>query len=773
MRAASPHLLAAILAAVSPLGVVGEPLYDFSAVPITKLDDDSFEATVTADTRHVWVVEYYADWCGHCKAFAKGYGKAAANLDGLVKFGAVNADDAKKATQAAGVSGYPSVKVYLPEVSRNPYTGKLMKTTVDFNGPRNAKSLVDFVTNKLPSKVVAVNDANLDAFRTNGTTPKALLLTKKDGTTPLFKALSLKFAGRMLLGEARASAQGVVQAMGAADFPALFLLGAAEDSAPTLYEGELKPAALTAFLEANAGAEPEASETGAASEPLFETIDKDNFAEAVQGSKEPWLLVFGEVATETLNGMAEAVYGQVKVGKAALDAPFAKKLGVKGSPLVVMLPYGDSKASIKKASTFAVDEAGVNAAKKAALETLPYHQIAVLEAQTVDQWMSFAMAPANDQIASKSICLLFSDKPTPPPLFRSVALAFDGEMAFGMIQSSDAGLMQRFGISKAPAIMVMFPEGSPEEGGQMKLAGMKYDPRMHGPFKYGYIANFVGTVISQRYEVLGKKRDEAKTGMPKQEAPSSKKELGPLPELSASNFEEECEKKGGLCAIALLDGGPDNTNKEAHLEMLTKMRKKRAGGPLVFSWVDATCHPGFAAAFDVFETDLPAFIVLSPSKLKWARAIGAFDADTLGTFGTGVATGRIRTNEIKELPKLEEVDCASLPRGAGALPEETPLDEDFVAEILEEERKEREAREAELAASMPKDAPKAEVKDKSKMTKLEKLEAELEECSAMDLLCAARREKQMKAIEKERALQDKLKEIAKKKKKKAKKAKQA
>lgn len=45
------------------------------------------------------------------------------------------------------------------------------------------------------------------------------------------------------------------------------------------------------------------------------------------------------------------------------------------------------------------------------------------------------------------------------------------------------------------------------------------------------------------------------------------------------------------------------------------------------------------------------------------------------------------------------MDCASLPRGAGALPEETPLDEDFVAEILEEERKEREAREAEVHAS--------------------------------------------------------------------------
>ena len=82
-------------------GFGNEPLYDFDATSIVKLDDDNFESTVTKDLKHLWVVEYYADWCGHCKAFAKGFGKAADNLNGLVKFGAVNADSAKKATQAA------------------------------------------------------------------------------------------------------------------------------------------------------------------------------------------------------------------------------------------------------------------------------------------------------------------------------------------------------------------------------------------------------------------------------------------------------------------------------------------------------------------------------------------------------------------------------------------------------------------------------------------------------------------------------------------------
>lgn len=76
-----------------------------------------------ADLSHVWVVEFYADWCGHCKAFAPKFEKAATNLAGLVKFGGVNADSAKTLVKDAGVLSFPTVKIYLPELTTNPYTG--------------------------------------------------------------------------------------------------------------------------------------------------------------------------------------------------------------------------------------------------------------------------------------------------------------------------------------------------------------------------------------------------------------------------------------------------------------------------------------------------------------------------------------------------------------------------------------------------------------------------------------------------------------------------
>ena len=107
---------------------------------------DNFDALVSRDESALWVVEYYADWCGHCKAFKKGFEKAATNLEGLVKFGAVNAENNPSTTQAAGVQGYPSIKIYMPEATRNPYTGKIFKPAETYQGPRSARGMVDAAT---------------------------------------------------------------------------------------------------------------------------------------------------------------------------------------------------------------------------------------------------------------------------------------------------------------------------------------------------------------------------------------------------------------------------------------------------------------------------------------------------------------------------------------------------------------------------------------------------------------------------------------------------
>jgi len=474
-------------------------------------------------------------------------------------------------------------------------------------------------------------------------------------------------------------------------------------------------------------------------------------------------------------GLAEALNGQVKVARMA--AELADKFGVKvgAQPTLATYPYRKAGVKRKVSKAFEPTEAGVAAAKKAALETLPEQNVEQLNAGNVDRFIQEAMQTSD----TKSFCLLFSDKPTIPPLFRAISLAFEGKLGFGMAQASETAVAQRFNVQKAPTLLVMFPDESKidKETGQVPLTGMMFTPQMHGKFNYGNIANFVAQIVEMRLKESG--GGDPGAGEQQQQAPKAEKPGTPIAELSSENFDSLCVQKGGLCAIAMLDGSPENAaSQERSLEMLTKLKKRKAGGPLAFSWLDATCQPNFAAAFGLSEVDLPTMIFISPTKLKWARAVGSFDVENLGGFGSQVAAGRKATETLETMPELDDVDCATVKRGAAAYAEEDEGADDIMAEILAEEARAREEREAELAAEQgnlaaAEAADKGEKKAKKDMSKLERLEADVEECEAMDLLCNARREKQLKAVGKERELQEKLDAIKRKKAKAKKKAKKA
>ena len=86
---------------------------------VVTLTEANFDKLVL-DSDDLWLVEFYAPWCGHCKNLAPEWEKAAKALDGKVKLGAVDATVEQSLGSKYDVRGYPTIKVFRPGAKSSP-----------------------------------------------------------------------------------------------------------------------------------------------------------------------------------------------------------------------------------------------------------------------------------------------------------------------------------------------------------------------------------------------------------------------------------------------------------------------------------------------------------------------------------------------------------------------------------------------------------------------------------------------------------------------------
>ncbi|KAI8904371.1 thioredoxin-like protein [Gorgonomyces haynaldii] len=192
---------------------------------------------IVLKSEHAAIVEFYAPWCGHCKALAPEYKKAAQKLKGLAKVVAVDCDDKQNQDicQKYQVQGFPTLKIF-------PGGSKGMPT--DYQGERTAKAIVDAVIPTITSKYVqriggsTKKAVSLDAF-TEQQLNKVILVTDKPAIPPLFKALSVNFKDRLVFGTVKGSQQEA-KTLQVDRVPAVVVLTP---------DGPLKREPLKAFLE--------------------------------------------------------------------------------------------------------------------------------------------------------------------------------------------------------------------------------------------------------------------------------------------------------------------------------------------------------------------------------------------------------------------------------------------------------------------------------------------------------------------------------------------
>lgn len=110
-----------------------------ASVELTSRNFDEF----VLKSKDIWIVEFFAPWCGHCKKLAPEWKKAANNLKGKVKLGHVDCDAEKSLMSRFGVQGFPTILVFGADKG-SPYP---------YEGLRSAPAIEAFALEQLEANV--------------------------------------------------------------------------------------------------------------------------------------------------------------------------------------------------------------------------------------------------------------------------------------------------------------------------------------------------------------------------------------------------------------------------------------------------------------------------------------------------------------------------------------------------------------------------------------------------------------------------------------------
>ncbi|KAI7850927.1 protein disulfide isomerase [Circinella umbellata] len=119
---------------------------------VITLDQSNFENEVMKED--LMLVEFYAPWCGHCKALAPEYETAATALkEDQVKLGKVDCTVNQDLCQEYEVRGYPTLKVFRKG------------DTSEYKGTRKADGIISYMQKQAAPAITDLNADNFEKFK--------------------------------------------------------------------------------------------------------------------------------------------------------------------------------------------------------------------------------------------------------------------------------------------------------------------------------------------------------------------------------------------------------------------------------------------------------------------------------------------------------------------------------------------------------------------------------------------------------------------------------
>ncbi|KAI9298779.1 protein disulfide isomerase [Neoconidiobolus thromboides FSU 785] len=228
---------------------------------VLDLNKENYASTLKAEK--LILVEYFAPWCGHCKALAPEYELAATALkEHNIKIAKVDCTVEQDICQEEGIQGYPSLKVFSDGNASS------------YGGQRKSDAIVSFMKKQaLP----AVSELKADEFEKFSTSDRVVLIGfVEEGSKErkVLDELAKKHRNDFLFGAV--SDKKVAKKEGASKNG--FVLYKQFDEGKNVYDGKVNEEDLLEFIKTN-------------SIPLIDEIGPSNFA-TYMDSKKPIAYIF-------------------------------------------------------------------------------------------------------------------------------------------------------------------------------------------------------------------------------------------------------------------------------------------------------------------------------------------------------------------------------------------------------------------------------------------------------------------------------------------------